>query len=176
MTLSTYMPPLGLCSTFLTTPLLPRPITATSCKSSRAMPDWLLACLLLLLLGLLLDELLPVPASATLLLAGVDAALRHCASASKPAAAAAAAAVVAGVLHAPALAAAFAAGVEVREAGLEELLQLPSGCLRGISAAAVLTLRHCSGKVWMPLRGMRGCFLMPITCIACSAWLAQVNI
>jgi hypothetical protein len=93
------------------------------------MPDWLLPCLLLL--GLLVDELLPVPASAALLLAGVDAALAaalllRCASASKPSAAAAAATVVADALHAPTLAAAFAAGVDVRDAGLE---QLPSGCL-----------------------------------------------
>jgi hypothetical protein len=108
------------------------------------MPDWLLPCLLLL--GLLVDELLPVPASAALLLAGVGAALAaplllRCASASKPSAAAAAAAVVAGVLHPPALAAAFAAGVEVRDAGLE---QLPSGCLQGSHWQAQSGVKHCN--------------------------------
>jgi hypothetical protein len=107
------------------------------------MPDWLLPCLLLL--GLLVAELLPVPAPASLLLAGVDAALTaavllRCASASNPAAAvAAAAAVVAGVLQMPAAAAELAAGVEVRDADLEDMLQLPSGCLQGRAASSVAT-------------------------------------
>lgn len=46
MTLSTYTPPVGLCSTFLTTPLLPEPITDSSSRSSSATATWLPVLLL----------------------------------------------------------------------------------------------------------------------------------
>lgn len=112
------------------------------------MPDWLLPCLLLLL-GLPAAGLLPLPAS--LLLAGVPAPLAaaelRCASASKPAAAAAAAAVAPGVLHTPAPAADLAAGVEMRDAGLDELQQLLSFCLQVTAAANANCCHRAAGEV-----------------------------
>lgn len=52
---------MGLCSTFLTTPLLPDPMTVSSCRSDSTI--LLLLLLLLLLLGLLL-ALLALPQAA----------------------------------------------------------------------------------------------------------------